>query len=172
MSAPSPSRSPSERFNARARAERWPTACDPDLAFENERLAALLRIWRDAAASGLPRREDFTARMLARHLQHLTFVERCDGRYRFRLFGSALSRFTGDWTGRHLDEAVPAAYLPSWIATYDTVLEARTALRFTARFRPAELAHIRAETLAAPLADASGAASGLLVSVAYTPVVA
>jgi hypothetical protein len=164
--------SPVERFNARAGAERWPTECDAALAFEDERLMALLSIWRDAAKGALPRREDFTARMLGKHLRHLTFVEHADGRYRFRLFGSALSRFTGDWTGRYLDEAVPKQFLPSWLATYDTTLEARAPLRFIARFRPAELAHIKAETLAAPLADAGGVANGLLVSVAYMPVVA
>lgn len=163
--------SPADRFNARASVERWATHCDPALRFEDERLASLVGIWRAVGADGLPKREDFTARILARHLQHLTFVERIDGRYRFRLFGTALARFTGDWTGRFLDETVPAQFLPSWLATYDTTLEARAPLRFTARFRAAELAHIQAETLAAPLADAAGEAAGLLISVAYTPVV-
>jgi len=159
-------------MNARCAAQGWPTVCDPTLSFENARLTALAEVWRAAGNGGLPKREDFTARMLAKHLQHMTFVEMVDGRYRFRLFGSALSRFTGDWTGKFLDEAVPDAFLPSWTATYDTVAEARLPLRFTAQFRAAELAHIAAETLAAPLADAGGAVSGLLVSVAYAPVVA
>ena len=171
--------SPSDRFNARCAAERWPTHCDPTLAFEDERLAALLAIWRAAGApgGGLPRREDFTARMLGKQLQHLTFVEIVEGRYRFRLFGTALSRFTGDWTGKFLDEAVAEPMLTSWLATYDTAVEARAPLRYTSRFRAAELAHIAAETLIAPLAGAEGSGGaggvgGLLISVAYTAVVA
>lgn len=163
---------PWDRMNARAAAERWPTHCDATLAFEDQRLAGLLAIWREAGRGGLPRREDFSARMLGKHLQHLAFVEIADGRYRFRLFGTALARFTGDWTGKFLDEAVPAQFLPSWLATYDTVVEARVPLRFTSRFRAAELEHIAAETLVAPLADARDIVPGLLVSCAYTAVVA
>jgi hypothetical protein len=170
------SSTPCDRMNARSAAEGWPTRCDATLAFEDQRLAALLAIWREAGGGRMPRREDFTARMLGKHLQHLTFVEMAQGRYRFRLFGTALARFTGDWTGKFLEEAVPEVFLPSWRATYDTVVEACAPLRFTARFRAAELEHIAAETLAAPLAapgaGPSDAVSGLLVSVAYAPAVA
>lgn len=163
--------SPSDRFNALSAAGRWATHCDATLALDSERLVDLLAIWRGAAKGALPRREDFTARMLAKHLRHLTFVERQDGRYRFRLFGSALAEMTGDWTGKFLDEAVPEQFRPSWIATYDAAVEARAPLRFTARFRASHLDHVMAETFVAPLADDGGAASGLMVSVAYSPVV-
>jgi hypothetical protein len=170
--------SASERFNALAVREKWPTLCDERLDFESDRLAELLDIWQGVRGTRpLPQRADFSARVLARHLRHLTFVERLvqpDGtrRYRFRLFGSALATHTGDLTGKFLDEAIPAVFLPSWTASYDTAIEMRMPLRFTARFRATHLEHIMAETLAAPLADASGAASGLLVSVNYSPVVA
>jgi hypothetical protein len=170
--------SASERFNAQAVREKWPTLCDERLDFDSDRLSALLDIWQAVrGARALPQRADFAARVLAKHLQHLTFVERlaaADGgrRYRFRLFGTALARHTGDLTGRFLDEAIPAPFLPSWLASYDTTIEMRVPLRFTARFRAAHLEHIAAESLVAPLADASGAASGLLVSVNYSPVVA
>jgi hypothetical protein len=167
-----------EDFNAAASREGWPTFCDPTCAFEDARLAALLDIWRAVrGARALPRRADFSARSLARHLQHLTFVERVVGdggawRYRFRLFGSALAFVTGDWTGRFLDEAVPDVFLPSWLATYDTALAMAEPLRFTARFRASHLEHILAESLVAPLADDSGTPAGLLVSVNYSPAVA
>lgn len=170
--------SASERFNALAAREKWPTLCDERLDFDSDRLADLFDIWQSVrGARPLPQRADFSARVLARHLQHLTFVDCLSAaggtrRYRFRLFGSALARHTGDLTGKFLDEAIPAAFLPSWLATYDTAIEMRAPLRFTARFRAAHLEHIMAESLVAPLADASGAASGLLVSVNYSPVVA
>jgi PAS domain len=169
---------PAEDFNAAASREGWPTRCDPACAFEDARLAALLDIWRTVRGTRtLPLRGDFSARTLARHLQHLTFVERVveesgARRYRFRLFGSALASVTGDWTGRFLDEAVPGTFLPSWLATYDTTLAAAEAMRFTARFRAAHLEHILAESLVAPLGDESGAPAGLLVSVNYSPAVA
>lgn len=164
--------SPWERFNARSAAGRWATHCDATLAFESARLLDLLAIWRDTGRGALPRREDFTARMLAKHLRHLTFVERQGVRYRFRLFGSALAEMTGDWTGKFLDEAVPEQFLPSWVATYDATIEALAPLRFVARFRASHLEHVMAETFVAPLADDGGAASGLMISVAYSPVVA
>jgi hypothetical protein len=169
---------PAEDFNAAASREGWPTRCDPACAFEDARLAALLDIWRAVRGTRrLPLRGDFSARILARHLQHLTFVERVvesgsARRYRFRLFGSALASVTGDWTGRFLDEAVPDVFLASWLATYDTTLEAAEPMRFTARFRATHLEHILAESLVAPLEDESGAPAGLLVSVNYSPAVA
>ena len=165
--------SASERFNAQAVREKWPALCDDRLDLQSPKLAALLAVWSTVAGErAMPRREDFTARILARHLRDITFVERSGARYRFRLFGSALAEMTGDWTGKFLDEAVPAQFLPSWTATYDAALEAAAPLRFTARFRASQLEHVMAETLVAPLAGECGAASGLLVSVAYSPVVA
>jgi hypothetical protein len=165
--------SSASRFNLRAAAEGWPALCDDRLDLQSPKLAALLAIWRAVTGERtMPRREDFTARILARHLRDITFVERNGARYRFRLFGSALAEMTGDWTGKFLDEAVPAQFLPSWTATYDAALEAAAPLRFAARFRASQLEHVMAETLVAPLAGESGAASGLLVSVAYSPVVA
>ena len=99
-----------ERFNAQSAQEKWQAACDSALAFESGKLADLLGIWQSVRGDRtLPERTDFTARILARHLPNLTFVERVETpgqerRYRFRLFGSALAQYTGDWTGKFLDE--------------------------------------------------------------------
>lgn len=167
-----------ERFNAQSAQEKWQAVCDNALVFESRRLADLLGIWQSVRGDRpLPDRADFTARLLAKHLSHLTFVERVETpgqerRYRFRLFGTALAQYTGDWTGRFLDESIPAHFQPSWLSTYDTVIAARVPLRFVSRFRAEHLHHIQAETLIAPLGDASGTANGLLVSVVYSPFVA
>jgi hypothetical protein len=166
-----------DRFNAQAARWKWPTHCDARLAFDSSRLSALLGIWKSVKGErALPKRSDFSARILAKHLRDITFVDRIEEpghgrRYRFRLFGSALSRFTGDWTGKFLDEAVSEPFLPSWLATYDTVVEMAQPLRFTTRFRAAHLEHVLAENLVAPLAGEGGASAGLLVSVTYSPVV-
>ncbi len=170
--------SASERFNAQAVRGKWATLCDERLNFDSDRLLALLDIWHSVRGTRpLPQRADFAARVLSKHLQHLTFVDRLaqpggGRRYRFRLFGSALARHTGDLTGKFLDEAVAAPFLASWLATYDTAIEMRAPLRYTARFRAAHLEHVMAESLVAPLAGETGAADGLLISVNYSPVVA
>jgi hypothetical protein len=166
-----------DRFNAQSAREQWQAVCDNTLAFESGRLADLLGIWQSVRGDRmLPDRADFSARVLAKHLSTLTFVERLEApgkarRYRFRLFGSALAQYTGDWTGKFLDESVPAQFLPSWFATYDATIEARVPLRFVAQFRAEHLQHIKAETLAAPLDGETGAATGLLISVVYSPLV-
>lgn len=167
-----------ERFNAQSAQEKWLAVCDSALAFESGKLADLLGIWKSVRGDRtLPERADFTARILAKHLANLTFVERVETpgrerRYRFRLFGSALAQYTGDWTGQFLDDNVPPAFQPSWLATYDTVIEARVPLRFVSRFRAEHLHHVQAETLIAPLGSDSGTANGLLISVVYSPFVA
>jgi hypothetical protein len=164
-------------FNARAMREQWHTQCDEKLIFDNPKLAQLRDIWLAVrGGGGLPQREDFTARILGRHLQNLTFVERVEAggarRYRFRMFGSGLARFIGDCTGKFLDEVVPEIFLASWLAAYDLAIAAKAPLRFVSRFRAAELEHVRAECFAAALAGEGGRPWGLLVSVAYSPVIA
>jgi hypothetical protein len=167
-----------DRYNAQSARDGWRAECDAALLFESDRLTALLSIWNAVRGERpLPRRSDFSARILARHLAHITFVERLQSpgmarRYRFRLFGTALGRYTGDWTGRWLDDALPAVFLPSWLAAYDAAIAAHVPLRFVARFRAEPLEHVRAETLVAPLGDDAATASGLLISVAYSPYVA
>jgi hypothetical protein len=168
--------SPIEDFNARSARERWSTVCDETLSFDSSKLAQLADIWRNACgARDIPAREDLTARVLGRHLRNLTFVEReTQGRvrrYRFRLFGSGLSEYIGDCTGRYVDEVVPEAHLAGWLASYDLPISLRKPLRYVSRFRPAHLEHIAAETFAAPLSGRAGEAWGLLVSVIYSPVV-
>jgi len=167
-----------ERFNAQSAQDKWQAVCDSALAFENRKLADLLGIWQSVRGDRtLPQRADFTARILAKHLPNLTFVERVETpgqerRYRFRLFGTELAQYTGDWTGKFLDDSVPQDFQPSWFATYDAAIEARVPLRFVSRFRAEHLHHVQAETLIAPLGDNSGTANGLLISVVYSPFVA
>lgn len=163
-------------FNARAAREEWSTICDDKLVFDSPKLAELRDIWRAVRGTrDMPRREDFTARILGKHLQRLTIVEcvRADGRrrYRFRLFGSGLAQYIGDSTGKFLEEVVPEMFIASWIATYDLVMDTRQPLRFLSRFRAAELDHVQAECLVAPLAGEGAEPWGLLVSVVYSPVV-
>ena len=168
--------SPVEAFNARSQRENWAAICDAEMVFDSRKLAELRDIWNAVrGAREMPKREDFTARILGKHLQYLTFVERTEQdrgrRYRFRLFGSALARYIGDSTGKYLEEVVPEMFITSWLATYDIVIEMRRPLRFVSRFRAAELEHVQAECFVAPLAGEGSAPWGLLASVVYSPVV-
>ncbi|HTT96640.1 MAG TPA: PAS domain-containing protein [Rhizomicrobium sp.] len=163
-------------FNARSARGQWHTQCYDKLIFDSPKLAQLRDIWLAVRGDkALPRREDFTARILGRHLQGITFVERVEEggtrRYRFRMFGSGLARFIGDCTGKFLDEVVPPVFIDSWLATYDLGIDARNPLRFVSRFRAAELEHVQAECLVAPVTGGGGKPWGLLVSVVYSPVV-
>ena len=165
-----------EAFNARSQREGWAAACDDRLIFDSPKLAQLRDIWQMVRGErDMPVRADLTARILGRHLQNLTFVERVQGegehRYRFRMYGSTLARYIGDCTGKFLDEAVPPSFGTVWRETYDTVIAARRPLRFMARFRASELEHIVAECFVAPLAGDDGSPWGLLVSVIYSPLV-
>ncbi len=162
-----------DRLNAQARREHWPTLCDDRLVFDDARLNDLGVLWH-AVRGGrvLPQRADFTARILLHHLRDILFVARVAASprcYRFGFHGSGLARYTGDWTGKILEDAVPARFLASWYASYDAALEHGAPLRFVSHFRAFDLDYMTAETLLAPLGDADGAPCGLLVSVVYTP---
>ena len=164
-------RSLPDRLNAQAKREHWPTLCDDRLVFDDPRLNDLSVLWHAVRGSRvLPQRTDFTARALLRHLRDILFVELVPPhRYRFGFHGSGLARYTGDWTGKLLDDAVPAKFRDSWYASYDATLEQGAPLRFVSHLHAFDLDYMTAETLLAPLGDASGAPCGLLVSVVYTP---
>src|SRR6185437_7623216 len=108
-----------DAFNACAAREDWSTMCDEKMVFGSPKLAELRDIWKAVRGTReMPRREDFTARILGKHLQRLTFVEgvREDGRrrYRFRMFGSGLAQYIGDSTGKFLEEVAPESFIASW----------------------------------------------------------
>jgi hypothetical protein len=172
MSAPP--QTPPNLFKARADRDGWAVICDESLAFDDAKLKAVLDIWQAVrGARPLPMRADFTARILLRHLPDIAFIERLIGadgarRYRFRLVGSAQAATAGDFTGKFLDEVIPAANIESWLLAFDTVLAIRRPLRIVSRFRALDLAYMTAESLIAPLCDMDGTPSGFLTSVAYS----
>lgn len=153
-------------LNVLAAANNWPTEFDASLAFERAELRQLLALWREKAAGSVPPRSAFDIRSMKPFATNFWLVQReregDDTQYRFRLFGSALQFLFGEHTGRSLDDMVTAELLPSWRASYDAVLEERLPLRITQLFQIAPDQFLRAEVLAAPLADASGRVEMLL----------
>ena len=170
--------SAAQMLNARAAREGWTLRCDDSLAFADARLTDLAQIWHAVRGTrDLPRRADFTARALARQLRDIAFLDclpqpgapHC---YRFGFHGSGLARYTGDWTGKFLDEIVPLRHLAVWQLAYDTGLAHGAPLRIVSRITAFGLDYMNAECFVAPLGDADGTPCGLLSSVSYTPRIA
>ena len=93
-------------------------------------LNAALALWQDKAAGrAIPARADMTARAMKPFLTQMSLLEQVtvDGvpRYRVRLHGSALARYSGDSTGKFLEDVVHADRVDSYRALYD---EATTGL--------------------------------------------
>jgi hypothetical protein len=151
----------SETFNARARAEGWPSLCDPELAFTDTRFRVLLSLWHGfAVGDRMPRRSDFTPRALKALLRNVAIYERVANgtvRYRVRVMGTAFADAMGDLSGRYIDEAMPS-FAPRWQAAFDAAVEAHAPLRFIGRSDTANKSCVVAEFFEAPLVDDNGAA--------------
>ena len=136
------------------------------------KLAAFDALWRgQAALRAIPRRSDFTPRLLAPFLLNLTFVERClddqgRRRYRHRLFGSALAEKMGNCTGKYLEDIVPAEKVANWTRAYDAATMGNAPLHFLTPFGLPGMDHLMIETLLAPVATDNDARYGFL-GIAY-----
>lgn len=143
-----------DAYNNWARAQNWPSLCDPSLAFEADILADLLAVWRREAGSTIPRRSAMSARTLKPHLGNVAILERTaksPARYQMRLMGTRLAHIIGDLQGRYLDEVVPPDLLVRWHAALDLTLAEGRPLRFTNRVDFRGLNFLQAELLLAPL---------------------
>jgi hypothetical protein len=166
--------SPIDVFNTRAHREAWPVSCYRADAFENEALQDIAEVW-DAVRGDkpMPARADFSARSLSRHLSYVTFIEivwpaaALTPRYRIGFFGSRLSLFAGDITGRFVDEAIEPQLIPTWYSEFGVAVSLRRPVRFVSRVRAFRLQFVSAETVLAPLADAKGEVAGFLLGAAF-----
>ena len=160
-------------FNARALAEGWGMQCAPCDAFENPLLLTLHKLWiKTAAGRPAPMKSDFSIRVLAPHLGHVSFVDHVRGsprRYRLRFFGSILATITGDHTGKYLDEVVPASDLQGWLTAYDLVIDSSTPLRIKSNNILQGLDHLSAEVYLAPLAADGDLPHGILGACLFGP---
>ena len=82
----------------------------PPVIADNPVLAKLWTYWRDKCVGrSMPRRRDIDPTEIAPLLPHLQLVERIDGRFRYRLCGTAIVEAYGrELTGRFVDEIIPA----------------------------------------------------------------
>jgi hypothetical protein len=147
-------------FNARAEAEGWPVRCDDTCEFSSAELALVCDLWRSKAAGGIvPARDQFDLRSFKGSARNVSIVQRedCEGgrRFRMRLVGSAIVQIFGESTGKYLEELVPSALLPSWLAGYDLVLSQSGPLRFLSHFRIPGADLFKGESFCAPLRGAA-----------------
>jgi hypothetical protein len=100
---------------------RCPTLIEADTV-----LSALWRYWDGKRAAGvMPRRRDLDPLIeIPKLLPHLLLVERIDGRFRWRLVGSAVVEAYGqELSGRWVDEVISAARRDTAHRHYATVFD-------------------------------------------------
>lgn len=161
-----------EKYNARACAEGWLSACDAALDFHRVEFRVLIATWRSFATHQLPSRKDFTPRSLKALQRNVAIYERVVNghvRYRVRVMGTAFSDVMGDVTGKFLDEVMPTEYLASWHGALDTVLEAGTPLRFVSRAGTFGKPVLAGEFFEAPILTDEGSPSMVLSAGLFAP---
>jgi hypothetical protein len=160
---------PIEAYNERSKASGWTITCGPAAGFRQPELAKALALWRTKAnGRSMPMRADMTARVMKPFLRQMSIVERVGtpSRYRVRLHGSKLASYTGDKTGRFLEDVLPPGRAAGYAAVYDTMLELLVPLRLVIAYQAPKIDYLAGESLIAPLA-AAGRTSPLILSVTF-----
>jgi hypothetical protein len=160
-----------DAINARAQDAGWSFFLAPARDFEHPSLTAVLALWRDKAAGrAMPLRSDMTARAMKPFLTNMSLLERVEtstGRhYRVRLHGSTLAGYSGDTTGKYLEDFVPPEQLGGYLGLYDTVLRLKVPLRVVSQYQAPQIDYLTGESLLAPLAVV-GSTTPQILSVTY-----
>jgi hypothetical protein len=165
---------PGAEYTAQSQAQGWAGFCDPTLAFRRPELATMAALWRQVAGDApVPKRADISPRTLKDHLPNVVIYERVivEGvrRYRVRLMGSQFAQTMGDLTGKFIDTALPAEFLPRWYAALDAVLDCGLPLRFVSRSDTANKAFLVGEFFEAPLLSDGGSMNLVIAAGIFTP---
>ena len=158
-------------LNARAKAAGWTFLVGKAEGFEHPPLAAACALWHEKAnGRAMPARADLTARVMKAFMAQMSLLERVNDngqdRYRVRLHGSALARYSGDATGKWLEDVVGTPRLGSYLGIYDTVLALRIPLRVVSRYQAPELDYLDGESFVAPLSVPTSP-TPIILSVTY-----
>ena len=158
-------------FNQRAKALGWTFTCCPAGDFQRVELNDALALWRRKAGDRpMPERSDLTARDMKRFITNMSLLERVQtpgaARYRVRLHGTMLVRYSGDKTGQFLDDFVPRHLVGSYSGVYDAALQLLAPLRLISKFQAPEVDHLEGESLIAPLST-SNEKTPLILSITY-----
>ncbi|MBS0470211.1 MAG: PAS domain-containing protein [Proteobacteria bacterium] len=161
-----------QAYNETSLARGWPFRCEPAENFVRPDLNDALAIWTKAAAGRpMPARADMTARLMKAFLPNMSLIEQIatdqGARYRVRLHGSTLARYSGDSTGKFLEDVVHDGRVDGYRALYDCFIAWRAPLRVISQYQAPEIAYLVGETLLAPL-SVPASAMPLILSVTYT----
>ena len=164
---------PGAHYTKLAEENGWVGICDSTLAFRAGELSELHDLWRHVGAGAIPKRADFSPRVLKCCLPNIAIYERVicaqkGKRYRVRLMGTRFAQTMGDLTGKFIDEAVPAEFLPRWYAALDAVLDAMVPLRFLSRADTSNKKYLLGEFFEAPLLDDNGEPNMVLAAAIHT----
>jgi hypothetical protein len=156
-------------YNAMAKTHGWAAYCDHTLDFHWDPFDELHEIWNRArCGERLPRRAALTARLLKDYLRYLAIYERFVDdagvrHYRARLVGTGYAQVYGDLTGKVIDEIVCGDKLNRFHLALDQTLKSSTPLRVIAAADIPDKSFLSAEYFLAPMADAGGAATMVLI---------
>jgi hypothetical protein len=159
-------------LNRQAIANGWPLLCDSDCRFTEKKLSGVLALWREKAVDGIPYRKDMTARLLQPYIPQLSIFERVAtadglGRFRVRLMGTNMVMFTTEMSGRFVDEAIEAEFLPRWNALGQAVLHCGGPVRILHRGDTFHKKHVVGEAFAAPLLTNDGRADLIMAVTSF-----
>jgi hypothetical protein len=160
-------------YNRAAKDGEWHSLCDATLRFNHPDLAKLLTLWRsEATGTSIPPRRTMSPRLLKSFLRDVAIYERIgEGpgrRYRVRLMGTAFAQILGDLTGKFIDEAIPAEFVPRWYASLDVTLATGAPLRFVGRADTTSMAFLTGEFFSAPLIADDGQVNLVLAAARYS----
>jgi len=158
-------------LNARAKAAGWTFVVGAAEGFEHPPLAAACALWHDKAhGRPMPARADMTARAMKPFMSQMSLLERVSekgkDRYRVRLHGSTLARYSGDATGKWLEDVVGAVRIGSYLGIYDAVLALKIPLRVISRYQAPEIDYLDGESFVAPLSVPTSQ-TPIILSVTY-----
>jgi hypothetical protein len=154
-----PSEDPAARFNAEAIAKNWPTRIDETSSFQSAKLHAMRSLWDSIVTEGrLPRRSEFTARLLKPHMANLNILgieaeAGCPYRYRHRYVGTGVVAVLGELTGLRCEDFLPPQLVPRTVRCFDAVVAGRRPVRVLTRFLHERANYLTAEAFVAPLAE-------------------
>jgi hypothetical protein len=118
-------------------------------------LSALLNYWRSKLAGRpMPRRADIEPTDIPQLLPHLQLVDRVDGRFRYRLAGTAIVvAYGSELTGKFVDEIIPPARRAVAEGHYNTVYETKRPLFVRNKYTTTRDIDIVASRVILPLSD-------------------
>jgi hypothetical protein len=161
-------------YNEKAKTNNWAVLCDASVTFNHPDLRRLLGVWRKQAnRRSLPVRRDLTPRLLKSFHKDIALYERVAAmggarRWRVLQMGASFAQIVGDMTGKFLDEAIQAEFLPRWHAALDATLGQGAPLRFLTRADTWQMPFLIGEYFAAPLIADDGSASLILGAGRFT----